>query len=94
MYVRVMKLVVEVRLLPGPEQSVLLAETLARCNAAANLASERAFVEAVTRRFDLHHRVYRELKEFGLSAQPAIRTIAKVLRRLHQRQACPASFPA
>jgi putative transposase len=26
----------------------------------------------------LHHRVYRDLKEFGLSAQPAIRTIAKV----------------
>ncbi len=56
----------------------MLAETLARCNAAANLASERAFAEGVTRRFDLHHRVYRELKEFGLSAQPAIRTIAKV----------------
>ncbi len=73
-----MKLVVEVRLVPEPKQASALGETLVRCNAAANLVSERAFACRVFRRFGVQRLCYGELKEFGLSAQPAIRTIAKV----------------
>jgi IS605 OrfB family transposase len=72
------KLVVEVKLVVGREQVEALAETLVRCNAAANLASERAFERGVFRRFGLQRLVYAELKAFGLSAQPVLRTIAKV----------------
>jgi putative transposase len=71
-------MVVQVRLLPGREQGEALAETLARCNEAANLASGRAFECKVFRRFGVQRLVYGELKLLGLSAQPAIRTIAKV----------------
>lgn len=46
-----MKLVVQVKLCPQPEQAAALSETLARCNAAANFVSERAFATRVFRRF-------------------------------------------
>jgi IS605 OrfB family transposase len=73
-----MKLVVKVKLVPDSVQVGALAETLALCNAAANLASGRAFERQVFRRFGVQRLVYAELKDLGLSAQPAIRTIAKV----------------
>ncbi|HUY71947.1 MAG TPA: hypothetical protein VMV08_06865 [Gaiellaceae bacterium] len=73
-----MKLVVRVRLLPEPEAEDALTETLARCNTGANLASVRAFEYGAFRRFGLQRLVYADLKQLRLSAQPAIRTIAKV----------------
>ena len=73
-----MKLVVQVKLLPDPAQAEAFVATIALCNAAANLTSERAFEYQVFRRFGVQRLVYTELKAFGLSAQPAIRTIAKV----------------
>ena len=68
----------QVKLVAGREQAEAFAETLVRCNAAANLASERAFERGVFRRFGVRRLVYAELKALGLSAQPVIRTIAKV----------------
>ncbi|MBP2322964.1 IS605 OrfB family transposase [Kibdelosporangium banguiense] len=73
-----MKRVVQVRLLPTPEQTSALADTLHTCNAAASWLSEQMHASRVFRKFDVQKRFYTELRErFGLAAQPAIRVIAK-----------------
>ena len=74
-----MKLVAPVRLLPTPEQAVLLRDTLERCNAACDWLAGLAADTKTRRQFDLHKLAYAELRSrFGLSAQVAVRCIAKV----------------
>ncbi|MEU3644538.1 hypothetical protein AB0E59_14255 [Lentzea sp. NPDC034063] len=74
------KQVVQVRLLPSPEQASALADTLRVCNTAASWLSERMCAEQVFRKFDVQKRFYAELRErFGLAAQPAIRVIGKTV---------------
>ena len=74
-----MKLVASVRLLPTPEQAVLLRDTLERCNAACGWLAGVAADTGTRRQFDLHKLAYAELRSrFGLSAQTAVRCIAKV----------------
>lgn len=74
-----MKLVANLRLKPTPEQEHALRTTLERCNEACNWLSKRAFETKVFRQYDLHKACYAELRErFGLSAQVAVRCIAKV----------------
>jgi IS605 OrfB family transposase len=76
----VVKLVVQVKLVPSPEQAMALAATIQACNQAATYVSRVAFNERIFGRNDLHKRVYMELRaSFGLSAQPAVRTIKKVV---------------
>lgn len=76
---RDVKLVVEVRLLPEPSVHEALVETLARCNQAANWVSKVAFEKGEHRKFALQSLVYQQVKaDFGLSAQPAIRVLAKI----------------
>lgn len=73
------KQVVQVRLLPTPEQASALAATLHACNAAATWLSERMHRDRVFHKFEAHKRWYGELRStFGLSAQPTIRVLAKV----------------
>lgn len=73
------KLVVEVRLTPDPSVHDALVETLSRCNEAANWVSEVAFEKGEHRKFALQALLYGQVKgDFGLSAQPAIRVLAKV----------------
>jgi putative transposase len=72
------KLVVAVRLFPGAAQEAALRDTLALCNRAANMASARAFQDRVTAKQPLQRLVYGDLKEMGLSAQPAIHVARKV----------------
>ena len=73
-----MKLVVAVRLYPDAAQEAALRDTLALCNQAANLVSARAFQARVTGKQSLQRLVYGDLKEMGLSAQPAIHVARKV----------------
>ncbi len=72
-----MKLAVQVKLLPDAATEAALRETLNLCNRAANFASRRAFDTRVKGKFALQRLVYGELKEMGLSAQPAIHVARK-----------------
>jgi putative transposase len=70
--------VVKVRVLPTQEQATALRATLGTCNEAASWLSARMHADRVYRKHDAEKRFYTELKRrFGLSAQPAIRVIAK-----------------
>ncbi|MEV5709727.1 transposase [Actinoallomurus sp. NPDC052274] len=71
-------MVVQVKLLPTPEQAAALAATLSLCNTAANEVSAVAFAHGVFARQKLQKLVYAELKARGLSAQPALHVIRKV----------------
>jgi IS605 OrfB family transposase len=74
-----MKLVAVAKLLPTPEQSGSLLATVERINAACNWLAERAFEGQTANKFTLHHLYYHSLRDlFGLSAQMAVRAIAKV----------------
>jgi putative transposase len=74
-----MKLVAAVKLAPPKSAAIALAATLARCNEAATWLAKAGFDACVFRQFDLHKIGYTTLRErFGLTAQAAVRTIAKV----------------
>lgn len=74
-----MKLVVQVKLLPTPEQAAVLDATLRGCNRAATYTSALAFERGVRDRNGLQKLVYTDIKAtFGLSAQPAVRVVKKV----------------
>jgi putative transposase len=73
------KLTIRLKLKPTKEQLEDLRETLERANAAANAASQIAWNGQVFSQFNLHKLAYQSLRErFGLSAQLAVRVIAKV----------------
>lgn len=74
---RCVKLVVQVKLLPSPQQAAALSETLHACNAAANRVSAQAHAGKVFSRARLQKLVYADLKASGLSAQPALHVIRK-----------------
>ncbi|MGV9850063.1 RNA-guided endonuclease InsQ/TnpB family protein [Streptomyces sp. NPDC003442] len=75
-----MKLVVQVKLLPTPEQASALEATLRACNRAAAYASQVAFAQELKDRNGLQKEVYSDLKAtFGLSAQPTVRVVKKVV---------------
>ncbi|MFI6736298.1 RNA-guided endonuclease InsQ/TnpB family protein [Nonomuraea sp. NPDC050451] len=73
-----MKLVVQVRLLPTPEQGAALEATLQACNAAASLVATTAFTTGAQREYPLRKLAYGLLKERGLGAQAAQHVIKKV----------------
>lgn len=74
-----MKLVAAIKLLPTPDQGALLMATLARCNEAATWLASAGLEAETFRQYDLHKMSYGALRaEFGLTAQAAVRTIAKV----------------
>ncbi|MCX4538086.1 transposase [Streptomyces sp. NBC_01669] len=75
-----MKIVVQVKLLPSPEVARVLAVTLPACNRAADAVSVVAYETGTTSRNELQKLVYARVKaEFGLAAQPAVRTVKKVV---------------
>lgn len=95
-----MKLVAAVKLLPTPDQAAVLTATLARCNEAATWLASAGFEAKVFRQFDMHKLAYYTLRErFGLAAQVAVRTIAKVAdaykinRKIAPRFWCDAAQP-
>lgn len=75
-----MKLVVQVKLEPSPEQAAALEQTLRTCNDAANWLSGEAHRQAPRYRSRpaLQRLAYAELKEQGMSAQPALHVLRKV----------------
>ncbi len=74
------KQVVKVRMLPTEVQAAALGTTLGTCNAAAAWLSSGMHEQRVRGKFEVQKRFYTELKDrFGLSAQPAIRVIGKVV---------------
>jgi putative transposase len=76
------KLVANIQLTPTKGDAKLLKQTLETCNAACNAASRagfEAFGPKKVRQFNLQKIIYSTLRdEFGLTAQAAIRSIAKV----------------
>ncbi|ARF59626.1 transposase [Streptomyces gilvosporeus] len=69
-----------VKLLPTPVQASALEATLHVCNRAANHASGVAFAKELKDRNGLQKAVYADLKAtFGLSAQPVVRAVKKVV---------------
>ena len=74
-----MKLIAAVKMLPTPEQAKCLTATLARCNEACSWLAATGFEAKTFRQFDMHKLAYRTLRtDFGLTAQAAVRCIAKV----------------
>ncbi|WP_030907193.1 RNA-guided endonuclease InsQ/TnpB family protein [Streptosporangium amethystogenes] len=66
------------KLAPSAEQREALLATMRACNAAANRAAEVAFEHHTANKIALQKLVYADLRaRFGLSAQMAIRSIAK-----------------
>ncbi|MER6170124.1 RNA-guided endonuclease TnpB family protein, partial [Streptosporangium sp. NPDC001681] len=74
-----MKLVVQVRLLPTPEQAAALQATLHAVNDAATWVAALAHHQRVFRNYDLRRHVYGQIKDdYGLAAQAAQHVIKKV----------------
>ena len=74
-----MKLVAAVKLTPSPEQAALLRSTLARCNEAATWLAQAGFDAGIFGQYALHKLAYADMRQrFSLTAQAAVRTIAKV----------------
>ena len=73
-----MKRVVQVKLLPLPEQAQTLGRTLLACNEAANAVSRVALERGVFRNYDLRKIAYAELRAQGFGSQVAQHVIEKV----------------
>lgn len=73
-----MKIVVQVRLFPDAAEQAALRATLDLCNDAANVASGLAYQRRVFAKQSLQRLTYGQLKDMGLSAQPAIHVARKV----------------
>jgi hypothetical protein len=76
------KQVVQVKLLPTPEQAAALAGTLRAVNEAANWVSQTAFAHSVRREYALRQHTYTELKDRGLGSQVAQLVIKKTCQRI------------
>jgi putative transposase len=74
-----MKLVAALKMLPTRKQAAVLRATLARCNEACTWLAGTGFDSQTFRQYDLHKLAYADMRErFGLTAQAAVRSIAKV----------------
>ena len=74
-----MKLVAALKLLPTPAHAACLKATLARCNQACDWLAETAWNTSTFGQYALHKIGYVQTRErFGLTAQAAVRCIAKV----------------
>src|SRR5215510_14283328 len=88
---RGMKLTLQLKLLPTPDQHTALLETMHAFNAAASHAARVGFEAGVFSQISIHKRCYRELRDrFGLSAQMAVRAIGKAVEVFKRdRRVCP-----
>lgn len=74
-----MKLIAQIKLQPTKEQSQSLRKTMLAANKAAQHVSDYAWMAKTFGQYDLHHACYYDIRAaFELSAQMAVRTIAKV----------------
>lgn len=73
-----MKLTIQIKILPNPEQSQSLLATMRAMNAASNYAAKVGFENKVFGQFSIHKLCYKEIREiFYLPSQLAIRSISK-----------------
>ena len=76
----ILLLTLKVKLQPTQEQRESLFRTMERFNAACNRISKAAFSSKIYNKVKLQHFLYYDIrKDYGLSAQLAIRAIAKVV---------------
>jgi predicted transposase len=74
-----MRLTIQLKLQPTPEQADALRQTLTTANAACNAISQTAWSAKVFKQFGIHKLTYYDTKEaFGLTAQLVVRCVAKV----------------
>lgn len=75
-----MKLTLQVKLQPTPEQSAKLLRTMERFNAACDFIARIAFEHRCANKVELQRLAYHQVREtFGLSAQMTIRALGKVV---------------
>jgi IS605 OrfB family transposase len=86
-----MKLTLQLQLLPTPEQKAELLTTMVRFNEAASFAARAGFGAKVYGQISIHSLCYREVRDrFGLSAQMAVRAIAKAVECFQRdKSVCP-----
>lgn len=73
------KLIVNLKLQPTPEQAKVLRQTLELANKACNAVSAQAWETKTFKQYNLHKLVYHSTRDtFDLSAQVVVRLIAKV----------------
>ncbi len=74
-----MRLTIQLKLLPTPEQADMLTRTLQTANAACDYISQVAWDARTFGQFPIHRLTYGAVREtFGLAAQLTVRCIAKV----------------
>ena len=90
-----MKLTLQLKLVPTPEQHTALLETMRAFNAAASYAADVGFTTHVFSQESIHVRCYRELRDrFGLSSQMAVRAIGKAVETFRRdKRVCPIFQP-
>jgi putative transposase len=90
-YTYSMKLTLQLQLLPTIDQAAELLETIERFNAAASFAAQVGSEQRVYGQVSIHGLCYREIRQrFGLSAQMAVRAIAKAVECFQRdKSACP-----
>jgi len=88
-----MKQTVLVKLAPTLEQHASLLRTLEAFNAACNAVAEVAFAHHLANKIELQKLVYYDIRQhFGLSAQMAIRAIAKAVEAYKRDKKIKPSF--
>lgn len=90
-----MKLTLQLQLLPTPDQKADLLATMERFNEAATFAASVGFEAGVFGQVSIHKLAYQQIRErFGLSAQLAVRAIAKAVECFQRdRTKCPVFKP-
>jgi putative transposase len=90
-----MKLTLQLQLLPTEVQRQALLQTMTAFNAAASYAARIGFDAKVYSQPSIHQRCYYQLRErFGLSAQMAVRAIAKAIEVFKRdKTRCPVFRP-
>jgi putative transposase len=91
-----MKLTVQLKLQPTPQQAQLLQRTMERANQACNDLSQQAWETRTFRRYALHKLAYHETRARypDLSAQVVVRCIAKVSDAYKLDHECQRRFRA
>jgi predicted transposase len=86
-----MKLAVQIKLLPSPEQAATLTATMRAVNRAATFAAAVGFENQVRGLVSIYRLCYRTVRgRFGLGAQHAVRAIGKVCEFLaRDMSVCP-----
>ena len=94
-YSIVVKLTLQLQLIPDADQRRRLLETMSRSNEAATFAARSGFEAGVFSQPSIHKLAYAEIRSrFGLSAQMAVRAIGKAVECFaRDKKKCPVFKP-